>query len=214
MTFRHSTSTPDDPEKSIYTCSIYQSSENSIMNLGHGRAGHLPDMSYIRYRYLPAWGGYRELVKDNPDDYMHAFSQMVYALRFLRGDIDEFALDTYADEVIQPYRDEIVAILEKRQIIANADWKAFGERLSGETIPPFKLGDFQQEYLDASDKDSTFLGKFILGALNQKSMVTDRIFRSGNILAGISVDYREKGFKGMKDFLRLVQYNVEKEDES
>ena len=26
------------------------------MNLGHGRAGHLPDYSFAHYRYQPAWG--------------------------------------------------------------------------------------------------------------------------------------------------------------
>ena len=65
ISFRHSTS-PDDLEKSLYTASLYSGSENSIMNLGHGRAGHFPDYSFIRYKYLPAWGNYEEIVKDNP----------------------------------------------------------------------------------------------------------------------------------------------------
>ena len=42
------------------------------MCLGHGRAGHLPDYSFMRYRYLPAWGNYEEIIKNNPEDYMHA----------------------------------------------------------------------------------------------------------------------------------------------
>ena len=35
-------------------------------------------------------------------------------------------------------------------------------------------------------------------------MVTNRIFSSGNTLAGVSVDYLEKGFKGIKDYMNLV----------
>ena len=43
ITFVHKPSAPDDLDNSVYTNSLYQSSEKSIMNLGHGRAGHLPD---------------------------------------------------------------------------------------------------------------------------------------------------------------------------
>ena len=70
--FRHNPSAEDDLEKSIYTNSIYQAQEHSVMNLGHGRAGHLPDYSFVRYVYLPAWTDYEEMMKDNPSDYYHA----------------------------------------------------------------------------------------------------------------------------------------------
>ncbi|MDO4962017.1 MAG: hypothetical protein Q4E57_09280, partial [Eubacteriales bacterium] len=83
--FRHNASEPDDLEKGLYSASLYQNSERSIMNLGHGRAGHLPDYSFIRYKYMPAWAGYEVLTKDNPSDYFYAFCQMIYALKYLRG---------------------------------------------------------------------------------------------------------------------------------
>ena len=35
-------------------------------------------------------------------------------------------------------------------------------------------------------KNDTFIGRFIRGALSQKGMVTDEIYRSGNNLAGFS----------------------------
>ena len=65
-----------------------------------------------------------------------------------------------------------------------------------------------QEYLDApSDATGeTYLGKFILAALAQKGMVVNRIWSSGNPLAGRSIDYDEKGFAGIKDFLPLIGY--------
>ena len=50
VTFRHSPGGTDDLEAGVYNNSIYQGSESSIMNLGHGRAGHLPDYSFMRYR--------------------------------------------------------------------------------------------------------------------------------------------------------------------
>ena len=205
--FRHSASAPDDPEAGLYTNSVYQSSEKNIMNLGHGRAGHLPDYSFIRYRYMPAWGKYREIIKNNPEDYLHAFTQMIYALRYLRGDNPSFETDTYDVAAVSPYAKEIWAILRRRQLDASADWKAFGEKLSGRTIGDFDIGAYQKEYVDAEkgSKGNTFLGKFFLAALTQKSMVTNRIHSSGNSLAGISIDFNEKGFGGMADFASILE---------
>lgn len=206
--FRHNPSAPDDLLKGVYTNSLFQMDENSVMNLGHGRAGHLPDYSFMRYRYLPAWGGYEEIVKDNPSDYLHAFCQMIEALKYLRGVRDSFAIERYDFAAIQGLEEEIGAILTRRQPDACADWKALGERLSGRAIPDFNIDLYQQEYLDAaeSEKDTTFLGQFILAALSQKSMVTNKIFRSGNLLAGFSVEFRDAGFRGMKDYMKLVEH--------
>ena len=213
--FRHSASATDDLDEGKYVNSLYQSNENNIMNLGHGRAGHLPDYSFARYRYMPAWGNYNEVVKDNPSDYYHAFCQMVHALRYLRGDLPAFALNTYDRETILPYEEEIRTIIGRRQLNACEDWKALGEKLSGQTIEDFDIEKYQLEYYDApeEEKQDTFLGKFFLAALAQKSMVTNKIFTSKNKLAGISVDYSKKGFKGIKDYAGLVEASVQKAGE-
>ncbi len=186
--FRHNPTAPDDLEKGLYTNSLYQSNENSIMNLGHGRAGHLPDYSFMKYKYLPAWGNYEELIKDNPSDYRKAFCQMIYAMKFLRGDVTSFEKETYDTEAISEYEDRIKEILTKRQLNACADWKAFGEELSGETIDDYDLQKYKEEYISASkeDKKETFIGRFTEGAIAQKSMVTNQIFKTGNLLAGMS----------------------------
>jgi hypothetical protein len=186
--FSHNPSAQDDPETGFYVSSVYQGNENSIMNLGHGRIGHLPDYSYIKYKYLPAWGEYEETVKDNPSDYYHAFCQMVYALKFLRGEIKEFETDTYAFDEVRPYESEIKAIIAKRQTDASADWKAFGEALSGRMIADFDIDVYEDEYKTANgrEKESTPFGRFIAAALAHKSMVANRIFKSGNLLAGFS----------------------------
>ncbi|MBQ9664129.1 MAG: hypothetical protein IJV40_13350 [Oscillospiraceae bacterium] len=206
--FRHSASKQDDLDEGIYSNSVYQWSENSIMNLGHGRAGHLPDYSFIRYRYLPAWGDYEEIVKDNPSEYYKAFCQMVYAMEYLKGSVPLFTLDTYATEAVAPWESEIRDILAKRQLDACEDWRALAERMAGQPVEDFDLEKYQAEYLSADHrgKDSTFLGAFFLAALAQKSMVTNAIFRSGNLLAGFSVDFAEKGFQGMRDFQKLLDY--------
>ena len=205
--FRHNPNAPDDLEKGVFTNSIYQPNETTVMNLGHGRAGHLPDYSFIRYVYLPAWGEYRETVKDNPSDFLHAFCQMIEAMKYLRGDRDSFERERYDWDAIEPWREEILKILQKRQTDACADWKNFGKKLSGEEIEEFDLEKYQAEYLraDEEEKDGTFLGKFFLAALAQKSMVTGKIFQSGNLTAGFSVDYGKKGFQGIRDFRKLVK---------
>ena len=184
ITFVHKTSAPDDLENSIYTNSIYQTSEKTIMNLGHGRAGHLPDYSFIRYRYLPAWGEYETVTKDNPSDYMKAFTQMIYAMKYIRGEVISFEKDTYDTEAVAPYADRIQAIIEKRQLNACEDWKAFGEELSGQTIEDHLIDRYFDEYTGSSDKDDTFIGRFTRGAIAHKGMVIEAISASGNKLAG------------------------------
>ncbi|MCR4807053.1 MAG: hypothetical protein K5857_05195 [Lachnospiraceae bacterium] len=188
VTFRHAPSTPDDIEKGLYTNSIYKGTENSVMNLGHGRAGHLPDYSFARYKYMPAWADYAEIVKDNPHDYVKAFTQMVYAMKYLRGTVLSFETDKYDESVMDEHGDRIREIINKRRLIASDDWKAFGESLSGQAVYDFDINRYQDEYMAASgvEKDETFIGRFIKGALSHKGMVTDEIFKSGNILAGFS----------------------------
>ena len=213
--FIHNPGALDDLDRSIYVNSLYQFDEKSIMNLGHGRAGHLPDYSFIRYKYLPAWGDYEEIIKDNPSDYYHAFCQMVYAMRYLRGEIDDFVKATYDTEKTAVWEEEIKRILCKRQLDSCEDWKAFGEKLSGCEIEDFDIDKYQEEYLSASEdeKDKTFLGKFFIAAMAQKSMVTNKIFKSGNKLAGFSIDFDKKGFKGIRDYRKLVEQKEGAKDE-
>ena len=214
LTFRHSASAPDDLERSIYTSSLSVTSENSIMNLGHGRVGHLPDYCFIRYKYLPAWGGYEELVKDNPADYHNAFCQMIYAMKYLRGVNETFERGHYDTEAAAPYEQELQEILNRRQLDASADWKALGEKLSGHEIEPFDLERYQAEYMNAGEdeKDGTFLGRFVRAAMAQKSMVTTAIHQSGNKLAGYSVEYDKGRRRGIKDYRVLLRR--EKEERS
>ena len=110
-------------------------------------------------------------------------------------------------------RREIKEILEKRQLDACADWKAFGEKLSGCEIPDFDANRYCAEYKQASedDKDDTFLGSYIDAALAQKTMVTNQIFQSDNLLAGYSVEYSESRFLGIRDFIHYVEHKRKKE---
>lgn len=207
VAFRHNPSGQDDFENSIYINTPFQIDENSVMSLGHGRAGHLPDYSFMRYKYLPSWGQYEAVYKDNPTEYYNAFCQMIYAMKYLRGEFESFDKERFDTEAAAPYEKEIREILQRRQPDSSADWKAFGEKLSGGVIPEFDIERYQKEYTEApeEEKDNTFLGKFILAALAQKSMVTNRIYKSGNLLAGISLDYDKQGLQGIRDFFKLAR---------
>lgn len=186
--FHENVKAGDDIEQRRYIRTVYHAEENSVMNLGHGRAGHLPDYSFARYVYMPAWGGYREFFKDNPSEYYLAFSQMVYAMNFIRGNITAFEKNTYDTDIMEKYGERIKTILKRRQLDACEDWKNFGEELTGKEMPAFDIKMYQKEYSAASEKDKTATdaGRFFAAAKAHKSMVTDRIFDSGNLLAGFS----------------------------
>ena len=191
--FSHNPVSGEDVDRSHYSNTVSQSTESSIMNLGHGRAGHLPDYSFMRYRFMPAWGDYETIVKDNPADYYQAFCQMVYALKYLRGSVADFRLNTYDSEAVLPWKDEIMQILTKQVTSADAEWKSFGGKLSGQEPEDFDTEKYEQEYMSAgmTEKQETFLGRFISAATAQKSMVTNKIFKSKSLLAGYSIDFKK-----------------------
>ena len=132
---------------------------------------------------------------------------MVYAMRYIRGEVSEFDVDVYDAPTVEDHKKEIMGIITKRQADACEDWKAFGESLSKEKIPDFSTEIHIKEYLDApkDKKSETFLGRFFVGALAQKSMVTNRIFSSGSMLAGYSIDYKKGRIPGIKDFRMMAE---------
>ena len=208
--FRHLPNAADDFVEGHYTNSIFQAGENAVMNLGHGRAGHLPDYSFMRYRYAPSWGNYEEILKDNPSEYYFAFTQMVYALKFLRGEHEHFEVETYDTESVANLEERLRAMLEKRQSEEDtcAEWRALGEELSGHEIPDFDLDAYRSEYTEApeSAKDDTFLGRFTLAALAQKSLLVSRVHASGNPLAGRPLDLEKSLGIGTKNIRQIDSY--------
>lgn len=145
VAFHHNLTAPDDLEASLYTSSIYQGEENTIMNLGHGRAGHIPDY---------------------------------------------FEKERYDEDAAAEWKDEIIAILEKRQLDSCADWKVFGERLSGRTVEDFDIARYEEKYINASgdDKGDTFLGKFFLAAGIKKIVYYFTMAR--HMVGGIEIFYK------------------------
>ncbi len=204
--FRHNPIAADDLEKDKFTNCIRQDNENSIMNLGHGRAGHLPDYSFIRYRFMPAWGDYEYIEKDNPSDYYHAFCQMISAMRYIKGDRESFEKESYDEETVAPYKDEIMSIIKERRIDACEGWRDLATKLSGQTVEAFDIDKYVEEYMAAGEdsKEETFLGRFMSAAISQKSMVTEEIFKSGNLLAGNAISFSIAGYDVLTDLIKRI----------
>ncbi len=156
---------------------------------------------------MPAWGNYAEIVKDNPQDYINAFCQMVYALKYLKGTNKKFSLKTYDFDAIKKYRAEIEAIIRKPQLNASEDWKKFGKNLSGQSIKPFDVNYYVDEYLKSKNKNSTQLTNFVLAAIKQKDMVTKSVHKSKNSLTGHSICSGKKATKTLLKFLQSVNDN-------
>lgn len=202
----HNPAKEDNVEERKYISSFYSENEYSIMNLGHGRIGHLPDISFIKYCYMPAWGKYEEVFKDNPFDYLHAFAQMVYALKCFKNKDIEFKLNEY-DSLVN-YKERVISIVNKRQLSAEKDWKAFAEDLAGQSIKDFNQDSYVDDYISSNDKDSTNFASFYVHALKQKSMITNRIYKSKNKLAGYSTEYNGQSLKGLKAYVKLIEHEL------
>lgn len=207
VSFTHNPRFRDNIFKPKYLNTFHQTVENTVMNLGHGRIGNLPDYSFAVYKYMPAWKNYEYVIKDNRKDYYAAFCQMLYALKYFRNPDMEFKKDIYEEDDLKELKDEIQTIIKTRRFLGSDGWKALGQRLSGREIEPFVKIRHSKEYIEseAGEKENTFLGKYFLAAMAHKSMVTNKIFKSKNLLAGFSVNYWEDGFKGIKDFRKLIE---------
>lgn len=206
ITFHHNPAGEDDIENRRFQSSIYRGYENSIMNLGHGRIGHIADLSYIKYRYMPAWGRYNEIIRDNQNDFYFAFSQMVEALKYLKGTTKSFELNKYAP--LPKYEEKIKSILAIRQLNDEKQWKEFAKDLSGIELKDFDVEAYQEEYINAKEVKKTNFNNFIIHALKQKSMVTNRIYKSKNLLAGYSIEYNGSSLKGLKDYWQLLEEEI------
>lgn len=66
-----------------YVCTPPGVTFKSYYYLGHGRMGHVPDLPFARYYYTPGWSKIT-YQKDNPDEFLKAYNQLVYAMTQIR----------------------------------------------------------------------------------------------------------------------------------
>ncbi len=68
---------------------------NSVVYLGHGRMGHLPDYPWFKYEYTPRWSK-DAITKDNTSYFLLAFKQLTKALECIKNNTT-FDINSYAD---------------------------------------------------------------------------------------------------------------------
>jgi len=77
----------DDNLDSIFSSILFEIMEGFVPPLGHGQAGVLPDLPFIKWRYTDHKG--EEVYRNNPGDFFTAACEMCKMLRRYRiGDIE------------------------------------------------------------------------------------------------------------------------------
>ncbi|MCD7836904.1 MAG: hypothetical protein LUG83_09725 [Lachnospiraceae bacterium] len=159
---------PDNLEKNHYSCTPPNPlRDNSIVYLGHARMGHLPDYGFMKYSYVPEWNGRVRLIKDNPTDYMKAFCQMIYAMQYIRGDVDNFETGVYA-KLGNVTEEQIKGIINTRKADTSEEWEnyianeAFRDDEEAGGIEKFdlencKTGNYLNEFFDAAREHKRFV---------------------------------------------------------
>ena len=141
-------------------------SVNSICYAGHGRMGHLPDYPWIVYDYQPKWAGNRTIRKNNPDDYIKAFKQMVYAMSCIHNDKPfDMATPYGPDGVIskedeKTVRDIMLMTLNKdgREDITQrcAVWKKSLTALKLLPVADYNDQNWFNEFKDSKSRESNY----------------------------------------------------------
>lgn len=68
---------------------------NSVVYLGHGRMGHLPDYPWLKYQYRPQWSN-SDITKDNTTYFLQGLKQLTKALNCIKNKTP-FDINSYAD---------------------------------------------------------------------------------------------------------------------
>ncbi|MDE7269048.1 MAG: hypothetical protein K2N81_01075 [Acetatifactor sp.] len=150
--------------------------DKSIVYLGHGRIGHLPDYSFMRYAYKPAWLRSGMTLKNNAQEYRKAFCQMIAAMQYIRGDREIFDKHIYAElDAVKTQR--LQELFKVRVLRSDEQWRHFIENdLSREDteagcIEGFDVDKCFREYVGAEHKNETGLAKFLTAAKNHRYLV-------------------------------------------
>ncbi|MBQ3559176.1 MAG: hypothetical protein IJA07_06685 [Agathobacter sp.] len=111
----------DSPEQHTYRAARVASPRYvSPVYLGHGQMGQMPDLGYLRYKYVPVWremkgGEERKQERDNPSSFLAAFVQMVTAMRCIKNKTS-YPKTVQMEDVAPQLREKIENILRIRKL--------------------------------------------------------------------------------------------------
>jgi hypothetical protein len=115
---------------------------NSVVYLGHGRMGHLPDYPWMKYQYRPQWSN-ADIVKDNQVYFLQAFKQLVKAMQCVKNKT-QFDINSYADLPVDT--ENIIKQILATKVNDQCDtWK--------NNIGKIKIGGNPMEVPETYDKD-------------------------------------------------------------
>ncbi|MCZ0861197.1 jacalin-like lectin [Methanocorpusculum sp. MG] len=172
----------DNVEKRLYSCTPTMPRYSAIAYHGHGRMGHLPDYGFMRYRYSPQWrssasASEKILEKDNPEVFLHAFQQMVYALKCIREDTNKFQAGVYDSALTE----ELRRVFQSRTLDQSQQWIALIKSHLGTTEVPkdFQKNAWKDEFIRSGKSGSTPYYYFAISANRHYEFVDHYLTEKG-----------------------------------
>ncbi len=167
---------PDSPSNHTYHIANATSARYvSPVYLGHGQIGQMPDLGYIRFRYVPVWRekldeGQRKIERDNQQNFLKAFAQMVCALKSIH---DGDAYPQYADENLigSDLRNEIKNVLSVRKLDQSDEWKTLIHHRLDEMPAEYRPQLWKEVCENSADKNATDYSYFCRGAKYHKEFL-------------------------------------------
>ena len=117
----------DSPENHTYTSArIISPRYVSPVYLGHGQMGQMPDLGYLRYKYVLVWREKnreeeRKEERDNLASFLAAFVQMVTAMRCIKNKTS-YPKKVQMENVDSQLREKIDHVLRVRKMDQSAEF--------------------------------------------------------------------------------------------
>ena len=124
----------------------------SPVYVGHGRVGHLPDYAYCKFQYQPLWksmlnGDDKYHIKNNPENFMNAFRQMVAVMKAIKTGQSHDQIDY--DQLLTPQQQtDIAVVIGTRKINIATEWDALTLKYFNETLSVYNMDTWINEYVN------------------------------------------------------------------
>lgn len=147
----------------------------SFSYLGHGRMGAVPDVPFMYYVYKPKWSN-QCIIKNNPEEFLLAFCQLVYAMNCIREQL-YFRRNVYAhiDAELEADLRAVWSNEEYKASEAAGLWKPLIDKFyPGEGsayLSDFDKDEWKKEAEDAAEKEKTHYYYFNYSAVQHKRFV-------------------------------------------
>lgn len=150
----------------------------SFSYLGHGRMGAVPDVPFMHYRYKPKWSN-QYIEKDNPEEFLLAFRQLVYAMNCIRGQL-YFRRNVYA-HIDAGLEADLRAVWSNEAYKASEAaglWKPLIDKFCPESsayLSDFNKDEWKREAEGAAEKEKTHYYYFNYSAVQHKRFVMSHL---------------------------------------